>query len=397
MMNHKTTEEIMALDRQNHMGAYGRFPAALTSGKGAAAFDPEGKRYIDFGSGIGVNSLGYADEGWVQAVSGQAARIQHTSNLYYNQPQAELSEMLCGLTDYSKAFLCNSGAEANECAIKLARKYSFEHYGEGRNQIITLRNSFHGRTVTTLSATGQDSMHDFFFPFTGGFAYAEAGSLEELKGLAGKSTCAVMMELIQGEGGVRPLEAEYVREAAALCKEQDILLIVDEVQTGIGRTGRLFAYEHYSIRPDIVTAAKGLGGGLPIGACLCNEKLSEVIGPGQHGTTFGGNPVVCAGALYVLGRVTAPGFLEEVEEKGEYLRSRVAALPQVREVRGRGMMLGAVLEEGEAKTIAARCVENGLLILTAKTLLRMLPPLTITKAEIDEGLGILSRVLDTTK
>lgn len=392
-MNYKTTGQIKALDAQNHMGAYSRFSAALTSGKGATAFDPEGKKYIDFGSGIGVNSLGYADEGWVTAVSEQAARIQHTSNLYYNQPQAELSAKLCGLTGYNKVFLCNSGAEANECAIKLARKYSCDRYGAERNQIITLRNSFHGRTVTTLSATGQDDMHDFFFPFTGCFAYAQAGSLEELKSLSGKNTCAVMMELIQGEGGVRPMEEEYVRNAAAFCKEQDILLIVDEVQTGVGRTGKLFAYEHYGIRPDIVTAAKGLGGGLPIGACLCSEKLAKVIGPGQHGTTFGGNPVVCAGALYVLGRITEPGFLEEVEKKGEYLRSHIAALPQIREVRGRGMMLGAVLEKGESKAIAAQCVENGLLILTAKTLLRMLPPLTITKPEIDEGLEILGWAL----
>ncbi len=375
------------------MSTYNRFPVALAGGSGATAVDTEGKQYIDFGSGIGVNSLGYCDPEWVRAVSAQAASLQHTSNLYYNPVTASLGEKLCKMSGFDRVFLGNSGAEANEGAIKLARKYSFDHYGEGRGEIVTLVNSFHGRTVTTLAATGQEKFHQYFAPFTGGFAYAKANDLQNVKDTVSDKTCAVMLELIQGEGGVLPMEKEFVSGLAQFCKEKDLLLIVDEVQTGIGHTGKLFCFEHYGIRPDVVSCAKGLGGGLPIGAVLCTEKLGAVLGAGAHGTTFGGNPVVCAGALAVLSRLEQPAFLAEVREKGEYLKKGLLSTPEISGVRGIGMMLGAALKSGDAGKIATACVKNGLLILTAKDVLRLLPPLTITREEIDKGLAVLRQTL----
>ena len=388
--------------RQKHDGAlmptYGRFPVALTSGRGAVAVDADGREYVDFGSGIGVNSLGYADPEWVAAVQAQAAALQHISNLYYSPVQVEFADALCRMAGMGRVFLGNSGAEANECAIKLAGNYRFDKYGEGRSRIIGLRNSFHGRTVTTLAATGQDSFHQYFYPFTEGFVFTEAGNItdlmEKLAELDG-SVCAVMLECIQGEGGVIPMEPAYLRAVRKLCDERDLLLLIDEVQTGAGRTGKFFAYEHAGIVPDVVTMAKGLGGGLPIGACLCAERLAGVMGPGMHGSTFGGNPVVCAGARVVLNRLASPGFLDEVAEKGEYLRSRLTAMPHIAEVRGMGLMRGAVLDKGTAREAAERCLEGGLLVLTAKTLLRFLPPLTITKEELDRGLAVLESVLKT--
>lgn len=375
------------------MHTYGRYDVALKSGKGAVAYDENGKKYIDVSSGIGVNSLGYCNDGWVEAVTKQAGTIQHMSNYFCSEQSSNLAEKLCTLTGLSKVCFGNSGAEANECAIKIARKYSFDKYGEGRNEIITLKNSFHGRTVTTLSATGQDVFHNYFFPFTEGFSYVEAGDMNALKNAVNKNTCAVMLELIQGEGGVNILDKDYVQSLVKFCNENDILVIVDEVQTGIGRTGKLFAFENYEILPDLVTVAKGLGGGLPIGLCMCGEKLKDVMSPSTHGTTFGANPVVCAGANYVLDTVTADGFLDEVNKKGAYIEEKVSKLENVKNVRRMGLMIGIELESGNAHDIAVKCVENGLLIITAKDLLRMLPPLVITYEEIDEALKILETTL----
>lgn len=375
------------------MHTYGRYDVALKSGKGAVAYDEDGKKYIDVSSGIGVNSLGYCNDGWVNAVSKQAGTLQHMSNYFYCKQASDLAEKLCTLTDMSKVCFGNSGAEANECAIKIARKYSFDKYGNDRNRIVTLNNSFHGRTVTTLSATGQDVFHNYFFPFTQGFDYVEANDLEQLKNSVTDKTCAVLLEVIQGEGGVNILDKDYVRQLVKFCNENDVLVIVDEVQTGIGRTGKLFAYENYDIKPDLVTMAKGLGGGLPIGVCMCGEKLKDVMSPSTHGTTFGANPVVCAGANYVIDTVANKDFLSDVNKKGEHLESRLRAVDGVKNVRRMGLMVGIELENADAHQIAAKCVENGLLIITAKDLLRMLPPLVITVDELDEAVDILEKTL----
>ena len=389
-----TFETIKNDEQQYMMHTYGRFQTALVSGKGAVAKDVDGKEYVDFTSGIGVNCLGYCDDGWVKAVSEQAATLQHISNLYYSPLQTEVSKKLCELTGFDKVFLCNSGAEANECAIKIARKYSFDKYGNGRQKIVTLVNSFHGRTVTTLAATGQDVFHNFFFPFTEGFEYAEANNIDSLKDCIDDEVCAVFIELVQGEGGVMPLDKSFVSEIEKICREKDILFMVDEVQTGISRTGAFYCYQNYGIKPDVVTSAKGLAGGLPMGACLCVEKLGNVMTAGTHGTTFGGNPIACAAAKEVLSRVATEDFLKEVNEKGEYIREKLKTMANVSEVRGMGMMIGIVTEKENAKDIAKKCVENGLLILTAKNLLRLLPPLNITYQEIDRGLNILKKVME---
>lgn len=374
------------------MHTYGRYDVALAKGKGAVAYDEDGKRYIDVASGIGVNSLGFCDDGWVKAVTEQASTIQHMSNYFYCEQASNLAERLCTLTGLSKVCFGNSGAEANECAIKIARKYSFDKYGEGRNEIITLKNSFHGRTVTTLAATGQDVFHNYFFPFTEGFKYVDAEDMDALKNAVTDKTCAVMFELIQGEGGVNILDKAYVQELVSYCQSRDVLVIIDEVQTGVGRTGKLFAHQNYELLPDLMTVAKGIGGGLPIGLCMCGEKLKDVMSPSTHGTTFGANPVVCAGANYVLDRVTTDGFLDEVEQKGAYLEEKLLSLDSVKSVRRMGLMVGIEIE-GNAHDIAVKCVENGLIIITAKNLLRMLPPLVITNEEIDEAVQILDKTL----
>lgn len=389
-----TFEEIKTDEQKYMMHAYGRFNTAIISGKGATAKDVNGKEYIDFTSGIGVNCLGYSEEGWVKAVSGQAAAIQHISNLYYSPLQVEVSKKLCELTGMDKVFLCNSGAEANECAIKIARKYSYDKYGEGRQKIITLVNSFHGRTVTTLAATGQDVFHNFFFPFTEGFEYVKANDIDDLKNHLSDEVCAIFIELIQGEGGVMPLSEEFVKAISDICREKDILFMIDEVQTGVSRTGEVYCYQHYGLQPDVITSAKGLGGGVPIGACVCSKSLADVLTAGTHGTTFGGNPIACAAANYVLSQVTTDSFLAEVRKKGDYIRAGLAKIGNVKEIRGIGMMIGIVTEKDNAKEIAAKCVENGLLILTAKNLLRLLPPLNITYDEIDKGLSILKTVME---
>lgn len=374
------------------MHTYGRYDVALKSGKGAVAYDENGKRYIDVSSGIGVNSLGYCDEGWVKAVSAQAGTIQHMSNYFYSEQASNLAEKLCKFSGMSKVCFGNSGAEANEIAIKIARKYSFDKYGADRNEIITLRDSFHGRTVTTLSATGQDVFHNFFFPFTDGFKFVTANDIDALKDAVSDKTCAVMFEVIQGEGGVNILDKDYVKQLAEFCAERDILMICDEVQTGIGRTGKFYAFQNFEILPDLVTSAKGLGGGLPIGVCLCADKLKDVMGISSHGSTFGANPVVCAGANYVVDTVADEKFLSSVEEKGEYLEAKLRQLKEVKNVRRMGLMVGIEID-GDAHDVAAKCVENGLLIITAKNLLRMLPPLTITQAELDEAVQILEKTL----
>ncbi len=385
--------EVVKKEHENIMQTYSRFNLALVSGKGACAQDTEGRKYIDFTSGIGVNCLGFCDDNWVNAVTSQAAKLQHTSNLFYNPVQVELAEKLCSLTGFSKVFFGNSGAEANECAIKLARKYGTEKYGENHNKIITLKNSFHGRTITTLSATGQDVFHKSFTPFTEGFFYADA-DIQSVKEFTSTDTCAIIIELIQGEGGVLPMNPQFVKELSEFCRKNDILLIVDEVQTGVGRTSKLYCFQNYGIMPDIITSAKGLGGGLPIGACLCSEKLQNVMGVSSHGSTFGGNPIVCAGALAALNKVSQDNFLNEVHEKGKYFTDRLKAIEEIEYVRGMGLMLGAKLKKDNAKEIAEKCVENGLLVLTAKNLLRFLPPLTITYEEMDKGINILENTLN---
>ena len=386
-------DKIKALDDENVAHTYGRFPVAIKEGKGATCYDFDGKKYIDFSSGIGVNSLGFCDEGWVKAVTDQLNTLQHISNLYYTEPCAKAAKLLCEKTGIKKVFFSNSGAESNEGAIKCARKYSLTKYGENRNKVITLVNSFHGRTVTTLAATGQDVFHKYFFPFTEGFAFSPANDFEKLVEIADDSTCAIMMELIQGEGGVMPLETDFVKKVEAFCKERDILLIIDEVQTGIGRTGKLFAFQNYGISPDIVTTAKGIGGGLPLGCVMFGEKTECTFGPSDHATTFGGNPVATAGAVHILERLD-DGFLSEVKAKGEYITEKLLKMPHVIGVDGMGMMLGIRLEEGiVAADIVKKAIDNGALALTAKTKLRLLPPLTITYEEIDEGLSAIEKAL----
>lgn len=376
------------------MHTYGRFDIALDHGKGATLWDVDGKKYIDMNSGIGVNSLGHGNEKLVKAVSDQAAKLMHASNLYYTAPMADVAEMLVTKTGMGKVFFANSGAEANEGAIKLARKYSFDKYGEGRNKIVTLIQSFHGRTVTTLKATGQEKFHQYFFPFTEGFAYAKAGDLEDLKAKA-DGACAIMLEMIQGEGGVLPLSKEFVKGVETFCKENDILLIVDEVQTGIGRTGSLFCYEQYGIEPDVVTMAKGLGGGLPVGGVMASAKCADVLGPGTHGSTFGGNPVSCAAAKVVLSEVSTEEFLASVKEKGEYLKKEIMTIgsPNVKEVRGMGLMLGIVVEPEKRAEMVSALMDKGILVLTAgKEAIRLLPPLVISYEEINEAIAAMKEV-----
>ena len=377
------------------MHTYGRFDIVLDHGKGATLWDADGKKYVDLTSGIGVNSLGHGNPAIVNAVTKQAEKLMHASNLYYTEPMVSAAEKLVTATGMGKIFFANSGAEANEGAIKLARKYSFDKYGEGRNTIVTLIQSFHGRTVTTLKATGQEKFHQYFFPFTEGFAYAKANDLADVTAKADKTCCAVMMEMIQGEGGVLPLDKEFVQGVAKYCKENDILLIVDEVQTGVGRTGSLFAFQQYGILPDVVSFAKGIAGGLPFGGVMAGEKCRNVFTTGTHGTTFGGNPISAAAACYVLDRMDDAMF-QSVQEKGAYLRSRIEALdlPCLGATRGMGLMIGIdVKGERTNKELAAKLIQSGLLVLTAGPGLRLLPPLVITQEEMDKGLAIMKAAL----
>ena len=388
------SKEIIEQYNSAVVSSYGRLDLALESGGGAQGTDADGKAFIDFGSGIGTNSLGYADSEWADAVSAQAHRMQHVSNYYYNSTAAEFAAKLTQMTGTDKIFFGNSGAEANECAIKIARKRSFDKYGDAnRTTIITLVNSFHGRTVTTLSATGQEHFHNYFFPFTPGFKYVEANNIQALREAIDPTVCAIMFEFIQGEGGVNVLEQSFVDEIFALAKQHDLATISDEVQTGMGRTAKLLAAEYFNVKPDIVTLAKGLGGGLPIGVCMTRGEYAQVLTPGTHGSTFGGNPVVCAGGLVVLKKLSDPAFMAELEEKADYFRKSLEALPRVKRVSGLGLMLGAELDGIAASDVLKAALAKGLLVLTAKTKLRCLPPLTISYEQIDAGMEILRQVL----
>ncbi len=385
-----TFEQVKSQDQAYILHTYGRVDAALVKGRNARAWDVDGKEYIDFTAGIGVNALGYCDPEWSAAVAGQAGKIQHMCNYYYCPENTALAQELSQASGMAKAFFCNSGAEANECAVKIARKYGEKR---GAYRIVTLENSFHGRTLTTLAATGQEGFHREFLPLTEGFLYAQAGDLAGIQALLDGSVCAVMLEMVQGEGGVIPMDEGFVQGLAQLCREKDVLLLIDEVQTGIGRTGCFFAYQGYGVQPDVVTCAKGIAGGLPMGACLVSERLGDILQPGQNGSTFGGNPIASAAARVVVRRVSEPDFLQSVAEKGAYFREKLEAMPQVEYVRGRGLMLGVKLKEKDAHDVLVQCAKAGLLILTAKELVRFLPPLTITQEDIDQGLAIFQQVL----
>ncbi len=367
---------IQSIDKEFIAGTYNRFPIEIVSGKGSLVRDEEGKEYVDMGSGIGVTSFGIADEVWQQAIIQQIGKVQHMSNLYYTQPCALLAEKLCRKTGMKKVFFSNSGAEANECAIKVARKYAADKYGSQRNLIVTLKNSFHGRTITTLAATGQEHYHELFRPLTPGFASIEVGDMETLRYMATRGKVAgVLMECIQGEGGVLPVNPEFAHDLEALCLKEDILLMVDEVQTGNGRTGALYAYMNYDLHPDVVSTAKGLAGGLPLGATLLGEKVENVLGFGDHGSTFGGNPVSCAAALSILDRLDEE-LLAEVRAKGEWLKECFTGAPGIEAITGMGLMLGLKTVKPAAQVVNA-CMEKGVLCLTAKDKVRLLPALNI--------------------
>lgn len=388
-------QQLKELDNTYFMPTYGRFDVDFDHGHGATLYDLSGKEYIDFSSGIGVNSIGCAHPRWVEAIAAQAAKLGHISNLFYTQPGARLAKIMCERSGMAGVFFSNSGAEANEGAIKLARKWSFDKYGKGRGTIITLKNSFHGRTAVTLKATGQEVFHNYFYPFPEGFRYAEAGDMASLEEVSGHDVCAVMLELVQGEGGVRPMEKAYVQALSALCEQRDWLLIIDEVQSGIGRTGTFFAYQQYGIVPDVVTFAKGVAGGLPMGGFLANEKCRGVLTAGTHGSTFGGNPVSAAAALAVM-EVLSDETIAAVAEKGAYLRQKIAelGLSCLGDTRGLGLMIGVEVKgERSNKELSALLIQNGLLVLTGGKDLRLLPPLTITREEMDKGLAIMAQVL----
>ena len=390
-----TFDELKALDHAHTLQTYGRFDVDVDHGQGATLWDLAGRTYIDFTSGIGVCSVGYGNEKWARAIYDQALTLGHISNLFYSQPYARLAGALCARSGMAAAFFGNSGAEANEGLLKLARKYSHDKYGAGRGTILTLRNSFHGRTLATLAATGQDVFHQHFFPFPEGFRHTGANDLADVEAQAGEDVCAVLLELVQGEGGVLPMDRDFVRALAGLCEQRDWLLLVDEVQTGIGRTGTLFAFQQFGIQPDVVSFAKGIAGGLPLGGILTNEKCSAVLTPGTHGSTFGANPVSTAAGMAVLETLDQT-FLDGVKEKGAYLRAGIEAIgsPYLGQVVGMGLMLGIDITGGRTnKEVASLLMDHGLLCLTAGDRLRLLPPLVITKDEMDQGLAILKQTL----
>ena len=385
--------KIQELDKTYIAGTYGRFPVTLVSGKGSRVQDENGKEYTDLGSGIAVTSFGIADDAWTAAVTQQLQTLQHTSNLYYTEPCAHLAQMLCEKSGMKKVFFGNSGAEANECAIKVARKYAAEKKGSENNVIITLKNSFHGRTLTTLAATGQDHYHELFQPLTPGFAHAEPNDLSDMERLLDTLPVAgILLECIQGEGGVKVMDDAYLQGVEKLARERDVLLMIDEVQTGNGRTGDFYAYMHAGLHPDVVSTAKGLGGGLPIGACLIGEKAQNVLGPGDHGSTFGGNPAVCAGAVSIVSRVTDE-LLEQVRTKGEMILETLKTAPGVREVTGRGLMIGILPEKKSAGEVVKTCMGHGVLCLTAKDRVRLLPALNIPEDLLKEALQVLVKAL----
>lgn len=382
-------DNIKSDDKEFIANTYGRFDLELVKGEGSLVYDENGKEYIDLGTGIAVNAFGVGDKEWKKAVTEQLDNIQHTSNLYYSIPQVKLAKMLCERTGMKKVFFGNSGAEANECAIKVARKYSSDRYGDGRNVIVTLVNSFHGRTVTTLSATGQDVFHKSFGPFTDGFVYCPANDFEAMKKICSENNvCGIMMELVQGEGGVIALDKDFVLGVEQLCKENDYCLVIDEVQTGNGRTGKLYAFQNYGITPDIVSTAKGLAGGLPFGACMMGEKCKDVLQPGDHGSTFGGNPVCSAGALNVLSRIDDE-LLDSVVKKSEHIKERLLKCKYVEDVSGLGLMMGISVKNGTAKDVVNTAITKGCIPLTAKTKVRLLPALNIPMDVLDRGIDIL--------
>ena len=384
--------DIKRLDKTYIAGTYARFPVQLVSGKGSLAWDENGKEYIDLGSGIAVNGFGISDEVWLKAVTEQLAKLPHASNLYYTEPCARLAEMLCQRTGMKKVFFGNSGAEANECAIKVARKYAAEKHGLDCYTIVTLVNSFHGRTLTTLSATGQDHYHELYQPLTPGFAHIPAGDLDALKALTkGTKIAAVMIECVQGEGGVVPLSEDFVHSLDAFCKANDALLVVDEVQTGNGRSGQLYSYMNYGIQPDVVSTAKGLGGGLPIGVCLMGEKVQDVFGPGDHGSTFGGNPAACAGGVSILSRIDED-LLAGVRERSRYIFDQLTGAKGVESVSGMGLMIG-IKPVKPAREVVSRCIENGVLCLTAKDRVRLLPALNIPMEQLEKAVAVLKAAL----
>ena len=372
---------IMDMDKAYVAGTYKRFPVEIVSGKGSHAVDSQGKTYVDMGSGIGVTAFGYGDETWKAAVTEQLDKVQHTSNLYYTEPCAKLAKLLCEKTGMKKVFFANSGAEANECAIKAARKYSAEKKGADCYTIVTLQNSFHGRTLTTLAATGQDHFHQLYQPLTPGFVHVPANDIQALKDCVAKVKVAgILMEVVQGEGGVLPLTAEYLAAANKLAHEQDIPLMMDEVQIGNGRSGKLYGYMNFDVQPDIVSTAKGLGGGLPIGACLLGEKVQDVLGFGDHGSTYGGNPVCCAGGVSIIGRLT-DDFLAEVQKKSAYVFQTLTGAPGIESVTGLGLMIG-VKPVAPAAEVVKKCMERGVLCLTAKNKVRLLPALNIPMEDL---------------
>ena len=384
--------DIKTTDRNYIAPVYNRFDVAFVSGKGSLLFDEEGKRYIDLSGGIAVNTFGVDDEKWADAVCAQAKKLQHISNLYYTSPQAQLAGLLCEKSGMSKVFFSNSGAEANECAIKAARKYSSDKYGPGRHVILTLENSFHGRTLTTLSATGQDVFHKDFGPFTEGFEYLRPDDIEQLEKRLSVGDCAaVMMELVQGEGGVRPLDKEYVKRAAEICREKDVLLVIDEVQTGNGRTGALYCYMKYGIKPDIVSTAKGLAGGLPMGATLFGEKTKDVLNAGSHGSTFGGNPICAAAAISIISRID-DDLMREVEGKSKFIIDSLTGAPGVKSITGMGLMLG-IESIRPARDVGIGCLKNGIVPITAKNKICLLPALNIPMSLLAEAMDILKKEL----
>lgn len=393
-----TYEELKTQETRYVMNTYSRFPIALDHGQGARLWDINGKEYIDLTSGIGVNCLGYQHPAIRQAMNEQAQKLMHVSNLFTTAPMVQVARKLVEASGLNgKVFFANSGAEANEGAIKLARKYSFDRYGAGRSTIITLQNSFHGRTVTTLKATGQERFHQYFFPFTEGFDYATANDIASVRAkvVDDPTVCAILIELIQGEGGVLPLDETFVREVEALCREKDLLLLIDEVQTGIGRTGTLFCYQQYGITPDVVTMAKALGGGLPMGAVMAAQSCCDVLTPGTHASTFGGTPLVCAVANVVLDTVGKDAFLAQVRDKGAYLKQQILDWhsPHIHAVRGRGLMLGIQVDPGKHTAFATQLIAHGVLALTAGAdTVRLLPPLVISQEEMDAALTIMKEV-----
>ena len=382
---------IIEKDKQFVANTYARFPLEIVSGKGSYLFTADGKKYIDMGSGIGVSAFGLCDDEWKNAVISQLDKVQHTSNLYYTSPCADLAQLLCEKTGMKKVFFSNSGAESNECAIKVARQYGIENKGQDYTTIITLKNSFHGRTITTLSATGQDVFHAKFKPLTNGFVHATANDIESVETLVKENkVCGILIECVQGEGGVIALEKDFVQGIEKICKQNDIIFMIDEVQTGNGRTGELYAYMNYGVKPDVITTAKGLGGGLPIGCCMMNQKTEKVLGFGDHGSTYGGNPVCAIGAINVIERLT-PEFLSEVKAKSQYVFESLNGAKGIISVSGLGLMVG-IKTEKDAKTVVNECINRGVVCLTAKDKVRLLPALNIPMEDLKIAIETIKQV-----